>query len=38
VEALAEQAEQEGGLRGMIIGFVTSDWYRRAAAFEETEQ
>ncbi|MBL8740288.1 MAG: DUF1588 domain-containing protein, partial [Myxococcales bacterium] len=38
IEALAEQAEEQGGLRSMIIGLVKSDWYRRAATFEETEQ
>lgn len=29
VEHLAEEAQQTGGLREMILGFVVSDWYRR---------
>lgn len=29
VEHLAAQAQEPDGLRAMILGFVTSDWYRR---------
>ena len=38
IEALAARAQEKAGLRAMIIGFVASDWYRRAPSFEETEQ
>jgi Protein of unknown function (DUF1588)/Protein of unknown function (DUF1585) len=38
IESLAERAQEPSGLRAMIIGFVTSDWYRRAASFEEAGQ
>lgn len=31
VDDLAQRAQSADGLRGMILGFVTSDWYRRAA-------
>ena len=31
VEHLAGEVQQTAGLRAMIIGFVTSDWYRKAA-------
>ena len=29
VADVAEKANGEGGLRAMILAFVTSDWYRR---------
>jgi hypothetical protein len=31
VEKLAGDLHDPGGLRAMIVGFVTSDWYRKGA-------
>jgi hypothetical protein len=35
VDALATDLTQPGGLRAMILGFVSSDWYRRGPGAEQ---
>lgn len=36
IDHMAEDAREEGGLRAMIMAYVTSDWFRRVTSRETT--